>query len=82
MRSLGVWFALLRQLGASSSGVLCSIGGGAAAGAATGAGLGALGLNPVTIAIGAFFGGLIGAAASYEVCSAGFEELYDFLYDK
>jgi phage tail tape-measure protein len=48
--------------------------------AAVGAGLGALELNPWTVAGGTAIGGLVGGALGYTVCSGAFEALYDVLY--
>jgi hypothetical protein len=45
-----------------------------------GAGLGALELNPWTVAGGTAIGGLVGGALGYTVCSGAFEALYDVLY--
>lgn len=55
--------------------------GGSAGGAAVGAGLGLLELNPVTVAIGAFLGGAIGGAIGYDLFSGAYEQLWDIFYE-
>ena len=71
-----------RQLGASGSGVLGGIGGGSLGGAGVGGLLGALGLNPFTVAVGAFIGGVVGGAAGYELGSGSYKHLWDVVWEK
>jgi hypothetical protein len=68
-----------RQLGSSSSGFVGAVIGGWAAGSAIGAGLGALELNPVTIAGGTFIGGMVGSIVGYELVSGIFDQIYDII---
>ncbi len=71
-----------RQLGSSGSGVLGAVLGGSAVAAGVGAGLGALELNPITVAVGTVIGGAVGGIIGYDLFSGGYEQLYDIIYDQ
>ena len=71
-----------RQLGRSGSGVIGSITTGAVTGSAVGAGLGAIGLNPVTVAVGTFAGGVVGGIVGYDLFSGAYDEMWDIFYDE
>ena len=71
-----------RQLGSSGSGVVGAITGGTEVGAATGAALGALEFNPLTVGIGTVIGGAVGGVFGYDFFSGTYEQLWDILYEK
>jgi len=66
-----------KQLGVSSSGIIGSVGGGAAVGALVGGGLGTLGANPGTITIGMITGSIVGGAIGYDLATGAYEHIYD-----
>ena len=70
-----------RQLGSSGSGIIGAIATGELAGSAVGFGLGALELNPITIAAGTFAGGAVGGAIGYKAFSGAYDKLYDIIYE-
>lgn len=66
----------------TAAGVTGIAGGGIAGGALSGAALGALGANPLTVAIGAIVGGTVGAFVGEKVVSSFTEKVLDFFTGK
>jgi len=70
-----------RQLGSSGSGLIGAVAGGSFGGSLVGGGLGAIGANPVTVAVGAGVGGLVGGIIGYDLFSGTYEAIWDIYYD-